>query len=415
MRFVLRLAAANLLRHTRRTLVTAIAIAVGIATFLFIDSMLKGVEYESERNLKWYETASAVIVDDQYWENRVHRPLEQSIEHPDTILDTLDEHGIDAAPRIIFSGEMILSPAEFDQAGNLAVEVTAVDTNRDFDVFHFGDTLTEGRFLEPNENGVLMGAWFAKDIGAEVGNWITIVTRGLGGFYQAMDLEIVGTLNCPNPNVNRSLLMMPIGTASEYLATEGAVTHISLKFGDSENIDKRIKDVEQMLDTKELEILSWEAMARDYLAILRADAASSWLILLLVFIIAAVGITNTMLMAFFERVRELGMMRALGMSDSRIRITFLLEAAGIGLIGSVFGIILGAAANSYLIYHGIDFGPLMRDMDIGYRIQAIFRGVWNPGTMVLALAAGTLLSMTAAYLPTRRALRMSIPDCLSHQ
>jgi ABC-type lipoprotein release transport system permease subunit len=310
---------------------------------------------------------------------------------------------------------MILSPAEFGQAGNLAVEVTAVDTSMDFDVFHFEDTLTEGRFLEPEENAVLIGSWFAEDIGAEPGNWVTIVTRGYGGFYQAMDLQIVGILNCPNPNVNRSLLMMPIGTASDYLATDDAVTHISLKFGDSADVESRIEEVERMIDTENLEILSWEAMARDYLAVLQADSSSSWLILLLVFIIAAVGITNTMLMAIFERVRELGMMRALGMSDSHIRITFLFEAAGIGLIGSVFGIILGAAANSYLIYHGIDFGMVMREMDIGYRVQAVFRGVWNPGTMVLALSAGTLLSTAAAYLPTRRALRMSIPDCLGHQ
>ena len=77
-------------------------------------------------------------------------------------------------------------------------------------MFQFHATLVDGRFLEPGEDAALLGSWFAEDIGAEVGYWITVVTRGNGGFFEAMDLEIVGILNCPNPNVNRQLLMMPI-------------------------------------------------------------------------------------------------------------------------------------------------------------------------------------------------------------
>ncbi len=103
------------------------------------------------------------------------------------------------------------------------------------------------------------------------------------------------------------------------------------------------------------------------------------MILFLIFIIAAVGISNTMLMAIFERIRELGMMRSLGMSDMKIRIAFMLEAAGIGLIGSTIGVIIGVIANYWIINVGIDFGFLMREMDIGYRIQSIFRGAWIPG------------------------------------
>jgi ABC-type lipoprotein release transport system permease subunit len=415
MRFLIRLAAGNLLRHTRRTIITAVAIAVGISTFIFIDSMLKGAEYESVRNLKWYETSSARILDDQYWENRYQRPLDLNIDDPDRIIKLLDAHGITATKRTTFSGDMMLSAAEFGEAGNLPVEVTAVDTARDFDVFHFEDTLMDGRFLKPDEDAVLIGSWFAEDIAAEVGNWITIVTRGNGGFYEAMDLQIVGILNCPNPNVNRSLLMMPIGTADDYLAMDGAVTEIDIKLPDKADVEHEVARIADIVDGTTLEVLSWQELARDYLAVLEADTASSWLILLLVFIIAAVGITNTMLMAIFERIRELGMMRALGMSDSRIRITFMIEAAGIGLIGSILGIIIGALANIYLIRVGIDFGMVMRDVDIGYRIQTIFRGVWNPGTMALSLVAGTLLSTLIAYLPTRRALKMSIPDCLQHQ
>ncbi|MCD6396018.1 MAG: ABC transporter permease, partial [Spirochaetaceae bacterium] len=97
------------------------------------------------------------------------------------------------------------------------------------------------------------------------------------------------------------------------------------------------------------------------------------------------------------------------------RIAFMIEAAGIGLIGSVMGVIFGILADIFIVYVGIDYSFLLRDMDIGYRIQAIFRGVWNPGTMVAAFFAGIFISTLVAYFPTKRALRMDIPSCLRHQ
>jgi ABC-type lipoprotein release transport system permease subunit len=415
MKFVTALAFKNLTRYKRRTIITAFAIAMGIMMYIIIDSVLMGAEYESVRNLKWYETASARILDDQYWDNRFQRPLDLNIENPDSILGRLDEEGITATKRTTFSGDMILSAAEFGEAGNLSVEVTAIDPERDFDVFHFSDTLYDGRFLEPNEESVLIGSWFAEDIGAEIGNWITIVTRGNGGFYEAMDLQIVGILNCPNPNVNRTLLMMPFDTASDYLAMEGTATEINIKLPDDADVESEVERIRGLLNGNGIEVMSWEAMAQDFLGIAEAKRGGTGMILFLIFIIAAVGISNTMLMAIFERIRELGMMRALGMSDKKIRLAFMIEAAAIGLIGSLIGITLGALVNIFMVNKGIDFGMLMRDLDMGYRIQSVFRGMWNFSTMIEAFLAGTILSTLVAYFPTSRALKMSIPACLRHQ
>ncbi len=141
------------------------------------------------------------------------------------------------------------------------------------------------------------------------------------------------------------------------------------------------------------------------------------MILFLVFIIAAVGVSNTMLMAMYERMRELGMMRALGMRDRDILLSFLFEAGGIGLIGSFVGIALGSLVNIYLVNVGFDFSFMFRDMDIGFRISSIMRGgAWNLSTILKAFSAGIFLSMLVAVLPIRRALKLDIPPtCLHHQ
>jgi len=102
------------------------------------------------------------------------------------------------------------------------------------------------------------------------------------------------------------------------------------------------------------------------------------------------------------------------MSDRAIHLSFIFEAGGIGFLGSLIGIILGVIVNFYLVEIGIDMSFMIRDMDVGYRIQPIMRGTWEISTYAITLASGVLLSMFVAYIPTRRALKMDIPRCLHH-
>ena len=417
MRVIISLALKNLSRYKRRTIITAVAIAVGLMMYIVVDSVLLGAEFESMRNLRWYETASARIMHPDYWEDRLMRPLDISIEDPYTIVDSLRKEGIAAAPRTMFSADLILYSEDFGEDGHMPVQVTAVDPELDNSVFRFEDTLIEGRFVESGTNELVIGSWFAEDIGAKVGYWVTWVTRGNGGFYEAMDMQIVGIVNCPNPNVNRTLLMVPIDTIGDYLAMEGAATEINIALPESAEIAAEVARIQQLLDPdgSDLLVVSWDEIARDYVALAEAKRGGTGMILFLVFIIAAVGISNTMLMAIYERIRELGMMRALGMNDRSIQLAFMVEAGGIGLIGSTIGVLLGIAINFYMVNVGIDFGLLMRDMDMGYRIQSSFRGTWNPSTIITAFFFGSILSMLVAWIPTRRALKMDIPSCLRHQ
>ena len=165
----------------------------------------------------------------------------------------------------------------------------------------------------------------------------------------------------------------------------------------------------------ELTALTWQELATDFIAMAEMKSKGSGMLIFLILVIAAVGISNTMLIAVYERFREIGMMRALGMKESSIRLAFLLEAGGIGLLGSLVGLILGSLATYWIVNWGIDYGNLLGDMDIGYRIKGVFRGAWHPEAMVSAVFFGTLISMAVALLPASRALKMKISDCLRHE
>jgi len=130
--------------------------------------------------------------------------------------------------------------------------------------------------------------------------------------------------------------------------------------------------------------------------------------------ITAIAIALGLAMFLIVDSLLLGMMRALGMKESRIMLSFLFEAGGIGMIGALIGLALGAMGNLYMVNIGIDFGFIMRDTDLGYRIQSIVRGSWNLRSFIITFVSGITLSIIVAYLPIRRALKKDIPACLRH-
>lgn len=415
MKFLFALAWKNLSRYSRRTLITAGALAVGVAVFIWMDGWLLGAERESERNIIWYEAGSAKVMNRQYLEEIQTIPLKQVISDPAAVERALEGSDAAATRRVVFSAELFVGLEDGSGEGSLFVKGVGLDPETDGRVFRLAETVREGRFLRVGEPELLLGDWLARDLGAAVGDWVTVRARSRYGAFQTLDLEVVGILNCPNPLINQGMIFLPLDLADEALEMEGAVSEIALSFPEWQNPTGRLAEIRRSLvGFPELAVADWRELAPDFLAIAEGKRAGTGILLLLIFIIAAVGISNTMLMAVYERVREIGMMRALGMRDLSIRLAFLLEAGGIGLIGSGVGLALGAGLNWYMVRWGLDLGAIVGDMQIGYRVHSVFRSAWHPQALVGALVFGVLASMAISFIPSSRALKLEITDCLRH-
>jgi len=121
-----------------------------------------------------------------------------------------------------------------------------------------------------------------------------------------------------------------------------------------------------------------------------------------------------MLMAILERTKEIGMLRALGMTDSQVLFVYALEASFIGMIGGFVGVVLGCLINIPMVTIGIDYSAMTEALsgDIGYRVAAFFRSAWNVPVIIGTFFAATLVSGVMAVLPARRALRMPVTESL---
>ena len=422
LRYLLLLAWRNLARHRRRTVITLLALAFSIAVFIFMDSMLRGIDKESQRNLVWYETGSGRVVTSAQHDDLDRVALKHELIDYRRVGAALAELGIANTPRIGFDGEM------FFGEGSLPIRLIAINPATDGEVFRLQDTLVAGSdYLEPGSSGLILGAWMTDDLGMVLGDIVEVRTRTRHGAMQVLELELVGTLLSPNPTINRGVGFVPLDVAQYDLEMEG-VTEIALGAMPSRLgrpvavptgtfLAREIDRVSARLEREfpGVALVGWPRLARDYLAMMESERSGNALLLLLVFLIAAVGISNTMLIAAYERIREFGMMRALGMADGALRATMVIEAGLIGGLGSLCGLLLGAVAVYFLVNQGIDMSRFYGDISLGYRVTAVFRGAWNPGTMAVAMAFGVLASMVISLLPARRAVRLDIVQCLRHE
>ncbi len=407
--FLLPLAMKNMLRYRRRSLITAIAISAGLGVYIAADSMFSGIQQNSEYNLVQYESGAAQVMDRRYFDDMDHLPLTYTVPNPAAVIDAVEAKGLSATPRTRFLGEL------FFGEGSQQVRMIAIDPASEGYVLRVKETVVGGRYLEEGDTGVVIGSWLADDLKTGVGKTLMLRTRTKDESTQTAELEVIGIIETPNPYLNGGAGFITLSNADEILQMEGAVTEIIIGARDWRNPERIEAEVSGAIaGFPGLTVKTWKVMGEDFIKIIETHQSIYGLLLMIVLVIAGVGIVNTMLMAVYERFREIGMMRALGLANRSMRAVLLMEAGGIGLMGSAGGLLLGSVLVFLLVRWGIDYSSLIGNVQMGYRINGVFRGVWNPMTMSWAFVLGILISMVVSLIPASRALRRGITDCLRH-
>jgi len=402
-----KLAFRNIFRHFTRTFLTFLAIALGLALLIIIDSMLTGIDQESFDRIINYETGHIKIFDRGYREDEENLPLDKSIEDPDSIVARVAKYAEVAGVTSRINFRIMLSDG-IDQYPAVGFAVNPKD---DQSVFRLQQAVAKGEFLAGDEEAMLLGEGLAEDFGVDVGDYMTVLTRTKYETYQAIDLRIKGILRTEDPKIDYAAVVIPLGLGQESLDMGKGVTEIDIKLKDP----ARIQEFRDMLakEIPGMEVATWKDLAADVIAISQAKRGGTSFMLFSIFVIALIGISNTILLAAFERTREIGMMAAMGMNRKQIVRLFVLEGAMIGVLGSITGCLLGILINIPFVKYGINWGFMMRDVgDIGYRVTGVSRGVWNINMIVFAFVAGIVISALTSIYPARVASKMEPTEAL---
>lgn len=346
----LRIAWRNLGRNTRRTLLALSAIAVAQLAVLAVEGLMNGMTVSIMSSLTGPMVGHA----------QIHAPGWREEQSPDLTIDRLEERlaAVRATEGVAAALPRIYAPALVArEVDGRAALIVGLDVARESEAGGLLESLpVEGR---PHDRTALVGAELARAAGIHVGDELAVVGQGADG-SMANDLLIVGgILSTPVEMVNRMGVVVPIETAQEIFVMEDMATEITLfGTGSIEDAGPLAARVARSPEVEDLETLPWNELNPELAGIRDITGLYGIVVMFVVFIAAAAGVANTMLMATYERRRELGMMLSVGVGPGRLVTMIVLEALMLGILGVIVGSALGLALVTYQGHVGIELADM---------------------------------------------------------
>jgi putative ABC transport system permease protein len=398
-----RLAARNLWRNRRRTLVALAALAVGSWVVVLLEGFRNGV----------VDLMSEGMVKAQVGAFQVHRagfvaavdgaPLRLAFEDAAALRARIRAvPGVaDLAPRMTFGGMASTGTAAS------TVWVLGVDPEAESRVFPLARRFVAGRTLADTDlaNGAVLGLPLMKNLRLEAGGSFTVTAQSPEGQTNALDQEVVGWLPFTDPFSGKRLMAIRLDWAQQLVRAPGQITEYAVQIRDLRRLDETAARVRAALGP-EFEVHTWlelQPLFRDMIRRQELVLSSVAGVLLMV---AIAGIVNVMAMAVWERVREIGTSMALGMRRRQILALFVIEGGMLGLWGSAAGAALGWAMVAAAGVQGIPFKApgSAGTMPLYPRVA--------PAFLAAAVAVALAGALLAAFFPALRAARLRPVEAL---
>ncbi|MBK7829072.1 ABC transporter permease [Nannocystis sp.] len=386
--------ALRILRDGRmQTLLITSGVAAGVTVMVFLSSLMTGLEVSLLK--KTLGTQAHVVV--RPAEERA-RPLlgdevvrrveataqrTRSIDGWQQLLAALDaEAGVAAA-----SPSATAPVFAVRGNGTEAVVVKGVVLDRFARVIDLTDHMVAGA-LTVADRGAVIGVGLAGKLGVTVGDRLRL--QAADGTSELFDVR--GLFDLGNKAANDVWVLVALRDAQTLLALTGGVSSIELRMPElfaAEALAARLRG------RTGLEVESWMAANTELLTALRSQASSSAVIQAFVILAVAIGIASVLVVSVIQRSREIGILRAMGMSRGRITRVFLLQGGLVGVGGSLLGSGLGAAL-------AVGFGKAVTDASGGPLLPIVL----DAQLFLTASAVATATGLLAALLPARRAARL---------
>ncbi len=395
---ILRIAWRSLWRNPRRTLITVAAISLNAAILIVSYSLMEGFKEHAVSNATNLVVGEVQIHVPKYL---VDRSLYKSMKDPKAILSTLDRHDVPAASRSYGYG---LVACENKSAGAL---FWGVDPTAERNVFDLAKHMGEGTFI-PNTpaKGIVLGKKLARSLNARIGSEIVVVVQAADGSLGNELYSVTGILKAAGESMDRTAAILHQADFSELFVSGGRVHEIALNSKGKLALDELATLASQV--APQAEVKTWRQLMPSLSDMVNMFDAGIWIFGIIFFLAAALGVMNTMLMATFERMREFGVLKALGATPWRILRDVAVEALVLGFVSAIIGTMLGLGVSYYLMKTGLDLSMFAGDYSIGgVAFDPVWRATIRLKTVVTPVVVMWMVCLIASIYPATLAARLN--------
>ncbi|MDP2308265.1 MAG: FtsX-like permease family protein [Pseudomonadota bacterium] len=396
--FLVQLALRNLLRNVSRTLITSVTVVFGVALPIIGWGLVDGLDENMLRASRTTTTGEILLRPDAYPTDGIEYPLGKAGIVSPELTAKLDAAGA-WTTRTVFPARLVKGVEAVRANGN------AYDAATDGKVFPRDTWPIDGAWPASGASELVLGNGLARLMDAKVGDEVILEARTFPGAMNALTFRVAGVVTTDNASLDSVGFWVETGVAESLLQLEGRRTHVA--------VDARGDPSETAAG---LAGLGWSTrtVREECADLIAANMIRRYALLFLVAIIlliAGVGIANTVIMAAYERVREIGTLMALGMKKRDVAGLFLLEGAGMGLMAGFVGASIGVAGVLYWQENGISLGDAVKNagqVAMGSTLFTQFR--WAP--IAVSWCFGLAIAIIASLWPARYASNLNPADAV---
>ncbi|MGN0023329.1 MAG: ABC transporter permease [Elusimicrobiaceae bacterium] len=309
-----------------------------------------------------------------------------------------------SAPNIL--GQAILNFSDYSQG----VVIRGLDAEQEKFTSDLPSSLVEGSFAKEGVSAPLvLGTELAANMGLDIDDDVVLVSpRSLaGGLPKMKRFKITGLLKTGYYEFDNTIVYTDIASASDFLGLKGGVTGLSVKLDKLDNAEKAAAAIEEATQSR-YAVRTFMQLNSTLYAALKLEKVMMFIILSLIILVASLNITSNLILFGTEKLKDIGLMRAMGASPSRIRRIFILEGLYIGSAGVISGIILALV----LCWAIATFDIVQLPGDIYYLTKVPVSLQW---TDILSVVLGSyFLCFLSALYPAYRASKVNPVDAIRY-
>jgi ABC-type lipoprotein release transport system permease subunit len=396
----------NLGRNRRRSFFSALALAIWMTLILLMAAVITG-EMRDGMNLSIkLQTGHLQVQSKTYDQTKNSLAWEDLVANPAQVAAQ-----IAALPPVQVATPRLYASAIIEMSDrSIGVQVYGVDPSSAANA-PFREGLVGGQFLaEDDREGVLIGQSLADKLSLKTGDQVNLLVNTANGEVSEQPFVIRGIYTTHTPGYDESTLLMPLSKAQ---AITGDENHASAVFVLLKDQDQTAA-VAAALKSDQYQIKTWQQMNNFMLQYEQLANSYLWMLYLIVLVITATVIINTLIMAVFERTREIGILAAMGVKPGNITLLFLLEGALMGLAGAAVGVVLGLGLNLMLMGVGFDFSQFASMSTYTALLTGKIYPTLGLEKIGLRLAVIIIISVLSAYYPARKAAEVEPAQALHY-